>query len=97
MIKHVVLMKFHPEVTDGDIEKLENGLAVIPDLMAGVNLYEFGRDLVRTEESYDFALVSAFDDLEALESYRNNPDNMAVIHLVRKLSENIAVVDFECE
>jgi hypothetical protein len=50
--------------------------------------------VIRSERSFDFALVSAFADLEALKSYSGHPDHLPVLAKVRTLSEKIVAVDF---
>jgi hypothetical protein len=94
MIKHVVFMKFKPGVTDKDIAELEKGLGGLPGRIPEIKEYQFGRDIVHSERSYDFALVSAFDDMEALKRYQVNPNHLPVVSKVKELSEAILAVDF---
>ena len=60
MINHVVLIKFKAGIKDTDIDELEKILDHLPDKIIEIQTYEFGRDLLRTERSYDFALVALF-------------------------------------
>jgi hypothetical protein len=78
MVKHLVFMKFKPGITETQIEELRNSLAALPG----------------SERSMDFALVSAFTDLEALKRYSEHPDHQLVISLVRSLSEKTQTVDY---
>jgi hypothetical protein len=94
MIKHIVFMKFKAGVTDKDIAELEKGLGGLPGRIPEIKEYQFGRDIVRSERSYDFALVSAFDDLEAMQRYQVNPNHLPVIAKVKELSATILAVDF---
>jgi len=66
MINHVVLMKFKPGASQADIEDLEKSLDDLPNKIIEIHSYEFGRDLVRSDRSYDFALVSLFANLQTL-------------------------------
>ncbi len=95
MLKHVVFMKFKEGVTDSQITDLEKSLAALPGAIEEIREFQFGRDVIRSERSYDFALVSAFDDLEALERYQVHPEHQKVVSKVRAASENILAVDFE--
>ncbi len=95
MLKHVVFMKFKKEATDADITDLEKSLGALPPIISEIKEYQFGRDVLRTERSYDFALVSAFEDLDALNRYQSNPDHKVVIGKVRALCESILAVDFQ--
>ncbi|MDQ5987335.1 MAG: hypothetical protein CSYNP_03075 [Syntrophus sp. SKADARSKE-3] len=95
MIKHVVFMKFKAGATDDDIREIEKGLAELPGIIPEIKEYQFGRDIVRSERSYDFALISAFDDLEAMKRYQVHPNHIPVISKVREVAESILAVDFK--
>lgn len=95
MLKHVVFMRFKASATEADLTNLEKKLAALPDSIPEIKGYEFGRDIVRSERSYDFALVSTFDDLESLKRYQVHPDHVVVLQIVRDLCESILAVDFE--
>jgi hypothetical protein len=94
MIHHVVLLKFKPDVTDADIRGLETLLGTLPDKIMEIQVYEFGKDLVGSERSYDFALVSLFANLPALERYQKHPDHLPVAEKIKAMSASVATVDF---
>jgi hypothetical protein len=96
MLKHVVFMKFKAGVSDADIKGLEEGLGSLPAVIPEIKGYEFGRDVVHSPRSYDFALVSSFDDLEAMKRYQVHPDHQVVIKKVLELCEGVLAVDFVC-
>jgi len=95
MIKHIVFMKFKKGVTDKDVAELEKLMAALPGRIPEIKEYLFGRDVVHSERSYDFALISAFDDLDALKRYQPHPDHQPVLAKVKELSETILAVDFK--
>ena len=95
MIKHVVFMKFKSGVTEKDIADLEKAMAKLPGRIPEIKEYQFGRDIVRSERSYDFALVSAFEDLDALKRYQPHPDHLPVLSKVKEMCEIILAVDFK--
>lgn len=95
MLKHVVFMKFKPEVGDAGIQDLEKSLGALPAAIPEIKAYEFGRDIVRSERSYDFALVSAFESLETLKRYQVHPDHVLVLNKVRDMCDSILAVDYE--
>lgn len=95
MLKHVVFMKFKEGTPEGQISELERLLAGLPAVIPEIKLYEFGRDVVRSERSYDFCLVSAFENLDALKRYQVHPAHVAVLNLVREICSSILAVDFE--
>jgi len=95
MLNHIVLMKFKPEVTDGEIAELEEALDDLPNYITEIHSYEFGRDIVRSDRSYDFALVAMFANLETLQRYQEHPRHLKVLEKIRALVAEVAAVDFE--
>lgn len=94
MIKHVVLMKFKPEVTEEQVGDVEQNLDALPGAIPEILSYDFGRDVVHSERSFDFGLVSSFSDLEALKRYQEHPDHQAILGKLKSLCDQIIVVDF---
>jgi hypothetical protein len=94
MLNHVVLMKFKPGTSDAEIRELEALLNDLPNKIMEIQVYEFGRDVVRSERSYDFALVSLFANPAALERYQQHPDHLPVAAKIRAMCEHLAAVDF---
>jgi len=97
MLKHVVFMKFKPGVTEEEIGDLAGSLGELPGVVPEIKGFEFGRDLVRSERSYDFALVSAFADLDAMNRYQVHPEHRKVVAKVLQLSQSVLAVDFETQ
>lgn len=97
MIKHVVFLKFKADATEAMIQEIEAGLGALPGLIPDIRYYDFGRDVVRSPRSYDFGLVSLFDDLDALKRYSGHPDHQAVLEKILAATENIVAVDFETD
>jgi len=95
MITHVVMMKFKPDVTAADIDDLEAMLDALPDRIHEIQSYDFGRDVVRSERSYDFALVSVFANLDTLKHYQIHPDHQEVVKKLGGMCTHIAAVDYE--
>jgi hypothetical protein len=95
MLKHVVFMKFKEETTEAQIADLEQSLGALPASISEIKLYEFGRDIIHSERSYDFCLVSAFENLDALKRYQVHPDHVVVLNKVREMCSSILAVDFE--
>ena len=95
MINHVVLMKFKPGVSDDAIDDLEKSLDDLPNIILEIQSYEFGRDQVHSQKSYDFALVSLFANLEAVKRYQEHPAHLKVLQKITTLTEKMIVVDFE--
>lgn len=96
MLKHLVFFRFKKTTGDAEIDTLIDGLSALPDQIPEIREYVFGRDIVHSERSYDFALVSAFDDLEAMQRYQVHPEHQKVIAHVKSICESILAVDFTC-
>jgi hypothetical protein len=95
MLKHIVFMKFKPAVTAPDIDQLRQALGGLPARIPEIREFVFGQDVLRTERSWDFALVSAFDGIEAMNRYQVHPEHQIVLQRVRAMCDSIVVVDFE--
>ena len=94
MLKHVVFLKFNPGTKDGDIAEIEKGLASLPARIPEIKRYEFGRDILRSDRSYDFALISEFEDQDAMDRYQKHPYHFAVLNKIKAVCEDIIAVDF---
>ena len=88
-------MKFNEGTAEDAIADIEKSLGALPGRIPEIRGYEFGRDVVRSDRSYDFALVSEFTDLEALDRYRVHPDHQAVVQKLAAACSSILAVDFE--
>jgi hypothetical protein len=95
MLKHVVLFKFKAETTAADIDKLATRLGALPEIISEIREFVFGRDVVRSERSYDFGLVSSFDDRAALDAYAIHPDHQLVVVHVKQICSSVVAIDFE--
>ncbi len=94
MIKHVVLFKFKQGASEARFTELEARMKALPGQIPEIRSYELGLDVARSERSYDFALVSAFDDMEALKRYQEHPAHQEVLAIVKELFGQIIVADF---
>ena len=97
MIVHVVMMKFRDGIAEEEISEIEAGLEALPDQILEIQSYEFGRDVVRSERSFDFALVSVFANLDTLQHYQEHPAHLKVLKKIRTACADIRAVDYETE
>jgi len=95
MLNHVVLMKFKSSVEESDITELEEMLDDLPNKITELHSFEFGRDIIRSIRSFDFALISLFANPEALERYRQHRDHQPVLKKIKQICETVATVDFQ--
>jgi len=92
VIRHVVLMRFtDPAQAPEAKARLEALLGVVPELLS----LQVDLDVLRTDASWDLALVSTHDDLDGLKAYQVHPEHAAFIQWLRPLLKDRASVDAE--
>ena len=99
MLKHIVMWRF-VEGAEGKSrienaqwmkEHLEALVGVVPEIRSievGVNCYP-------SETAYDAALISTFDNIEAMNRYKVHPAHVAVADYCKKISESRVDIDYE--
>ncbi len=95
MLKHVVFIKFKKDVPESAITEIEKGLGGLPDIISEIKEFQFGKDVLRSERSYDFALVSEFENLEAMQRYQVHPAHQKVVGKIKEVCDSLVVVDFQ--
>lgn len=92
MIRHIVMWKFRPG-TESEQKQFLDGLrglqGVIPQLLRSEVAVNVG------EGNYDAVLVSEFQDLAALDAYKNDPRHKAVSALCKSIRTDRVAVDYE--
>ena len=92
MIRHIVMWKFRPG-TEAEQKQFLDGLrslqGVIPQLLKSEVAVNVG------EGNYDAVLVSEFESLEALDTYKNDPRHKAVSALCKSIRTDRVSVDYE--
>ena len=92
MIKHVVMWKFKPG-TEKEMMAFVEGLRGLYGVIPQIRQQEVGVNVV--EGNYDAVLISAFDSLEDLETYKNDPRHVAVSELCKSNRETRVAVDYQ--
>lgn len=93
-LTHIVMVKLKdptPENIDACVEKIRSMAGQIE----GLQSLEVGRDVVRSERSYDLALIAKLTDRAALEVYNNHPVHLPVLAFLREHLSAVTAVDFE--
>lgn len=95
MLKHVVMFKFKNSTSESAIAEVEKELGGLPTIIPEIMEFECGRDVLRSERSYDFALVSEFQNLENMQRYQVHPEHQKVVVKLKEICDSILIVDFE--
>ncbi len=79
MIRHIVLTKFRPDVTEETVAQIYNGLAKVAEALPGAKGFTGGRSQSpeQIERGYMHGFVIDFDDWDALATYQDNEDHKA--------------------
>ena len=98
MIRHVVLFKFRKRGDDDALERtrkeVKNRLEALPGKIEEIRSMEVGVNVVKSDRAYDLALISTFDNLDDLETYRVHPAHQEVVSFIGGVREQSAAVDF---
>jgi len=95
MITHIVLFKLKDRTPEG-ITAVREKLLSMQGKIDQLRHLEAGADVIRSERSYDVALLTRFDSLEDLQTYQIHPYHAGeVIPLMKSLCSSIVAVDYE--
>lgn len=93
MITHIVFFKL---TTAADIPATVELLRSMNGRIAELRHLEVGSDMLHTERSYDIALLTRFDSLEALQAYQVHPYHAeTVVPHMKAVCSAIVAVDYQ--
>ena len=92
MIKHIVMWKFQPG-KDAEVQAFLEGLRGLYGVIPQIREQEVGMNCA--PGNYDAVLVSAFDSLEDLEAYKNDPRHQKVSALCKAIRTDRVAVDYQ--
>ena len=92
MIKHVVMWKFCPG-TEKEMKEFLDGLQGLYGVIPQIREQQVGVNCV--DGNYDAVLISLFDSLADLETYKKDPRHVAVSALCKAIRTDRVAVDFE--
>ena len=95
MITHVVLFKLE-EPSSENLATTRTKLLSMGSEIPKLRHLEVGIDVIRSERSYDIALVTKFDSLDELQAYQIHPYHAEVVvpHM-KSVCSSIVAVDYE--
>ncbi len=95
MITHIVFFKLKepsPETVAATRDKLLGMAGKIPVLRH----LEVGVDVIRSERSYDLAILTRFDSLADLQAYQTHPLHAGeVVPYIKSVCSSVVAVDYE--
>ncbi|ANF96338.1 Dabb family protein [Paenibacillus bovis] len=94
MIKHIVLFKFK-EASQDVIDTVVSQLRNLEGKVESLRSIEVGVDLIRSERSYDVALITTFDNMDGLQAYQVHPEHVKVSDYIGTVKESTIAVDYE--
>jgi len=95
MVTHIVFFKL-AEQTAEKITAVRDKLLSMEGKIAELRFLEAGVDVIRSERSYDVALVTKFDTLDDLQAYQVHPYHAGqVVPFMKATCTSIVAVDYE--
>jgi len=95
MVTHIVFFKL-TEPNQETITQTRDILMSMAGKIDQLRHLEVGVDVIRSERSYDLALVTRFDSLDDLQAYQVHPYHAGkVIQHMKSVCSSIAAVDYE--
>ncbi len=101
MIEHVVMWRFadsaEGKTREENMQIVRDRLLTLPSVIPEIKFMQLGRDVSRTEMSYDMMLVTRFESLEELHAYKVHPAHVEVASYVAKVKTARVVLDAEVD
>lgn len=99
MIKHIVMWKFKDEAEgktkDENMEYASSHLYALKNMIPELKGIEIGKDITHGDMSFDLALITEFESVKDLDTYRYHPDHLNVAGYIKKTVFERATIDFE--
>lgn len=98
MIKHIVMWKFketaEDKTNDENMDIVKNSLLALEPIIPEIKYIELGKNVSHTDMSFDMALITEFESLEDLHTYKVHPEHQKVASYVAKVTNSRGVIDF---
>ena len=99
MIKHIVMWKFKDEAEghtkEENMEIIRTRLMGLVGVIPEIKSLEIGKDILKSDMSFDMALIGVYESLEALDIYKNHPEHRKISAYVKACRLDRVAVDFE--
>ena len=95
MVTHIVFFKLKDQSPD-NIRQAKEKLLSMNGKVDLLRHLEVGVDVVRSERSYDLALVTRFDSLQDLQAYQVHPYHAGeIMPYMKGVAESVVAVDYQ--
>lgn len=94
MVKHIVFFKLKDRSPE-HITQVRDKLMTLDGRVPQLRYLEVGIDFIRSERSYDLALVAKFDSREDLQAYQVHPFHVKIANYMASEKESAVAVDYE--
>ena len=95
MIVHIVMFKFKDENKESNIQEVVKRLNALVELVPELRSMEVGVNFTDSERAFDLSLYSTFETKEALGAYAIHPEHLKVVELIKSVTLESKVVDYE--
>ena len=94
MLVHIVMFAFKDENKEENLLRVKEMLEALPSKIATIKGMEVGMDISHSERSFDLVLTSTFENQEGLNVYAIHPDHLAVVSVIKEVTNLSKVVDY---
>ena len=95
MIVHIVMFKFREEHKSENIAQVQKELNALVEKIDELKSIEVGVDFNGSNRAFDLSLYSTFDSKDALACYAKHPEHLRVVELIKEVTSESKVVDYE--
>ncbi|MFP4059805.1 MAG: Dabb family protein [Bacteroidota bacterium] len=97
MIKHIVMFKVSKADNqfDDNMTRLSRALTDLDGKIPEIKFFEVGRNISNSPNAADLVLVSEFGNEEELERYREHPEHLKVLELIKEICTEVRVTDYQ--
>lgn len=98
MLKHIVMFKLKDSYFGKEksliAKEIKEKLERLPALIPQIKFYEVGINELDDPRAYDIVLISAFENKDALDTYRNHPEHKKTLDFILERALDAKVVDY---
>ncbi len=92
------MIKFQNDTSENkkaQLLEVKQALDLLPNYIPEIKNYEVGINFVENPRAYDLVIVSEFETLEALDTYRVHKEHIKAVEIIAKYKKDIRAVDYE--